>query len=388
MALSSNGAAAAPPEWDAILSASQKNLPDTIRLLINEQGIDPNHSNRVGQSALHVASLWGNGAYCVLETTSLYIVMTCVILTTSTKVESVQVLLDAGANPNVHNAITGATPLHCSIQSNKAGSLERQIETVQALVRAGADPSRGDFFGSTPAEYCEREEAALLELLQVEVPPVFVCIQEANVQELERILQEDASVVQSRLESMTPLLHVVNMLTEQQHSNECYEMMKLLLEHGAAANDAPTAERHGHLNIQEDPGDASLHRICMALKNDFCRENLYNAALLLKQQYHATVSPCTQLLLHDAARRNQLEFVTFLIQELDVNINIQGRQGMTALQFAARSGKLEMVELLLNQEGIDVSIQDDRGQTALDAARVNNKDDIVALFEQYSNASK
>ena len=50
----------APPEWDAILSASVKNDALGIRRLVQE-GVPASHSNPVKQSALHLASLWGNG---------------------------------------------------------------------------------------------------------------------------------------------------------------------------------------------------------------------------------------------------------------------------------------------------------------------------------------
>jgi Ankyrin repeats (many copies) len=55
----------APPEWDRLLSASQKNDVDLVRRVIEEEGVSPSHSNRAGQSALHVAALWGHGK-CVL----------------------------------------------------------------------------------------------------------------------------------------------------------------------------------------------------------------------------------------------------------------------------------------------------------------------------------
>lgn len=55
-------ASSSPLEWDQLLAASQRNLPDTIRTLISE-GVDPNHANRVGQSAVHIAAIWGHGAY-------------------------------------------------------------------------------------------------------------------------------------------------------------------------------------------------------------------------------------------------------------------------------------------------------------------------------------
>jgi ankyrin repeat protein len=51
----------APPEWDRLLSACQKNDPRLVRQLVVVERVSPSHSNRVGQSALHVAALWGHG---------------------------------------------------------------------------------------------------------------------------------------------------------------------------------------------------------------------------------------------------------------------------------------------------------------------------------------
>ena len=53
----------APPEWDLLLSAAQKNRADLIQEMITLGQVNPSHSNSVGQSALHIASLWGNGTY-------------------------------------------------------------------------------------------------------------------------------------------------------------------------------------------------------------------------------------------------------------------------------------------------------------------------------------
>jgi len=50
----------APPEWDLLLSAAQKNQPDRIKEMVRS-GVSASHANGVGQTALHVAALWGNG---------------------------------------------------------------------------------------------------------------------------------------------------------------------------------------------------------------------------------------------------------------------------------------------------------------------------------------
>ena len=49
------------PEWDLLLSAAQKNRPELIADLVQGRGVDPSHANAVGQSALHIAALWGHG---------------------------------------------------------------------------------------------------------------------------------------------------------------------------------------------------------------------------------------------------------------------------------------------------------------------------------------
>lgn len=48
------------PEWDRILAFAQKNNADGINYLIKEEKVNPSHSNAVGQSALHIACIWGN----------------------------------------------------------------------------------------------------------------------------------------------------------------------------------------------------------------------------------------------------------------------------------------------------------------------------------------
>ena len=48
------------PDWDLLLSAAQKNNVAKIREMV-ANGVDPSHANGVGQSALHIAALWGHG---------------------------------------------------------------------------------------------------------------------------------------------------------------------------------------------------------------------------------------------------------------------------------------------------------------------------------------
>ena len=121
------------PANDRILSFAQKNNADGIKAILAE-GCPIDHANRVGQTALHIAMLWGNTA-------------------------ALSALLDAGPEPevlNLANKISGATPLHCAANSNKP--LEGRIKCVEMLVAAGADVNAKDTYGSLPVDYTDSAE--------------------------------------------------------------------------------------------------------------------------------------------------------------------------------------------------------------------------------------
>ena len=114
------------PEWDKLLIAAQKNLPDIIKDLIQNKGVSASHSNVINQSALHIACLWGN-------------------------VEATKALLEEGASVSMQNTISGATPLHSCIQSSKEPKLNR-LECAKLLIEYGADVHQKDNFGLRPLD--------------------------------------------------------------------------------------------------------------------------------------------------------------------------------------------------------------------------------------------
>ncbi|KAL7572751.1 hypothetical protein ACA910_009016 [Epithemia clementina (nom. ined.)] len=103
---------------------------DTTRLcaLVQDHGISPSHANGVGQSALHVAALWGHVEFC-------------------------QALVDLGANVHAANALSGATPLHMVVQPPHKASLVQQEQVVDRLLAARADPTVPNHFGKLPVDY-------------------------------------------------------------------------------------------------------------------------------------------------------------------------------------------------------------------------------------------
>jgi hypothetical protein len=107
-----------------ILFRTQKNEADAVQALI-DGGVDPSYANGVGQTALHVACLWGN-------------------------IDVAKVLVKAGAKVNAVNGFSGAAPLHCAATENDRGNKEGRKECIKLLMTAGADPNLRDMRGETP----------------------------------------------------------------------------------------------------------------------------------------------------------------------------------------------------------------------------------------------
>lgn len=333
-------------------------------------------------------------------------------------VEAVEALLEHKANVNAQNNMTGATPLHCAVQSMK-GTLERRIECVDRLIAYGADVSIADFFGKTASEYCDDENAlAMAKRLQPKHPPLFEAIQDGNIEQVQELLtietsHQDGSATNHPLHEelflgQTPFLYALDLLladddeenengtaahtiSQQRSRSNIVEILKVLLESGANVNTASGGGTTNNNPMQalEGPVSSPLVRVCSALQNEYKNQNDAQVQILketcnLLVQNKAQITPELEQMLHTACRKDELDFAKLLIDVVGINPNVKGRQGMTPLQFAARSGKVEMVQFLLGHSNIDISLQDDRGQTALDAARVNNKQDVVILMENFA----
>lgn len=129
---------------NAMLSAAQKNNVQRLADLI-AGGMDPNWGNSVGQTALHVAVLWGNA-------------------------DAADLLISRGANVNKPNELTRGTPLHILCSSSK--ELGGRLRCAGLLLDAGADVHKTDGQGESPldiarqAAQMEPSQKPLYELLQ------------------------------------------------------------------------------------------------------------------------------------------------------------------------------------------------------------------------------
>lgn len=128
-------------DCDSQMGAVNYGHPSLVRLLL-AQGADPNYTYpETGETMLHLAALRG-----MLEANT----------------ECVRLLLEAGANPNVHckvgvatpaldfgTKVIGETPLH------RAAAFGSE-EMIQLMVKAGADINATDAHGETPLTWYGR----------------------------------------------------------------------------------------------------------------------------------------------------------------------------------------------------------------------------------------
>ncbi|CAG7719105.1 unnamed protein product [Allacma fusca] len=101
-------------------AANAKNIPVLTKLL--ESGTDPNASDELGRTALHIAACKGFS-------------------------EVVRLLLQSGANPNRKDSV-GNTPLHLAACTN-------HFDVVTCLLRAGTDVSTLDNHGRNPLQLAQ-----------------------------------------------------------------------------------------------------------------------------------------------------------------------------------------------------------------------------------------
>lgn len=374
------------PEWDVILSASQKNDADEVVRLLNEEGIPPSHSNVVGQTALHIAALWGS-------------------------VEAMEALILAGADVNAQNQIAKMTPLHCAIRGTFQSfqeTHERRVQCVRLLLRAGADAAicdmKGkDAFGCIDVAVREagvRQAGANVEEEMEEMRRVLKtcgasaselgrCIDEMDAEGVGRCLGGGDAPAPTEVEKglLTAAEKFKDLLDEGSADGRRYEsigrIMKLLLDAGADANAHPPVS-----STPSPLSEAPLHLVSSGLCSAYSTSPASasaaaNSAADVARDllaHGAKVCSATMALLPGAAHRGKVESVKFLIDAVGVDPNYRWRQGMTGLILASRSGKVDVVRSLLEYDALDLGVTDDAGKSAMDYATANGKAEIVELL--------
>jgi ankyrin repeat protein len=359
-----------------------------VRRLVDEESVPATHSNVVGQTALHIACLWGS-------------------------YESAQILVASGANVNAQNKMAGTTPLQCAIRGLAHSFKEthaKRLQCVTLLLEAGADAKLSDFRGSDAFEciadaILEAEqrgvgsiEAEMKEMTDalagagINKSLLLQCVENGDVEGLKACLESDGNV--SQKEKNKVLLTAVDKLKafvdEGSNDEEAFafatDMIRCLLEGGADAN-ARSTSSDPFASLEWEPLAMIAACICSAFPYNakFAMPFVSKASKYLLA-HGAKVDDNTEMLLPTAAHRGKLDALQFLVEVVGVDPNTKGRQGMTALHFAARAGKIDVVKWLLDYcDNIDIDIVDGVGKKAIDYATANSKQEIVGLLSKVGN---
>jgi ankyrin repeat protein len=282
--------------------------------------------------------------------------------------EIVQLLLDAGADPN----LPGCDPARGETASNNmrlgtivsvtplALALKLRRALAPLLVQHGAvlDIFTAAWLGdrASVSDFLDRHSELVNAMDPAEdfqqVTPLAHALAGGDIDVVLLLLNRGAEV---RVQS-GKLLGIAIMLNRP-------DLVQLLLERGA---DARTVDSLGPLGPSERP-----------IADMLIAHGARVPSFMLSRACRADVS------------RNELHRVGVLL-DYGADVNSRGREGLTALHYAVRSGKLPLIRLLL-ERGADVTARDPNGLTPVQhltktRAKVDHQS-VIDLLAQYGALS-
>lgn len=403
-------------EGRALLGMARDNRVQEIQSAV-ALGVPVDFPNPIGQTALMVASLWGN-------------------------LEAIQALLKLGADPNKKNE-GGATPLHFA-----AAGKRNAAAACELLLAAGADPDIVDEMGCMPYE--RADDPQLRTRLGGPDQRLFDYAAANNTEGLRELLTSGAVRTVRAFDQEGR--HALNVAVAQNNGTDA---IQLLVEvdkdlaimpdmtgncalHVAAEAGAEEAakvlipllskeqlnQRNLHLSeysqgswssgqvtitpwdktalaIAVETGDEDMARLLLAAGADpnipgFDGASCLHAAvqaqdadmarLLLENgadpnQPSKDISSC----LHAIAQRGPVALLKLLLKH-GADVKAVNDDGWSALHLAARAGAVEKVQVLL-EAGADPGLATKQGHTALALAITNGRSAVQKALEEATAAS-
>eukprot|EP00941_MAST-03F_sp_MAST-3F-sp1_P004732 g4732.t1 len=395
-------------------------------------GSDPNSCNRMAQTALHVAAIWG-------------------------ALGVGQVLIEAGANVNARNMMGSSTPLH-------AAAMRDQIEFAKLLLNSGANPMARDDSGRMAWQCASSDE--LRTLLGGPSPILTNAVKGGDIQKVINVASQKPELLFMRdAAGDTPLtlalerkdFTIAKWLVQNPQASgfvnqygsagvtalhmavqaENYDLVHMLLEAGAHPDvkeirdneytsgryekvDAKTGkkeivtdEHRSPLFLCVDNGNLAIAKLLIqegcdidARDGDGCTA-LYTALddsddedsddeaatsskkrkvaeFLLSEGAspdigNADIGMENTLLAWSASRR-RLDHVELLLQH-GADPNLPGKSGMHPLHMAARLGAVDIVKALLSK-GADITAKTPSGNDILKIAESNKRTELLNYLKK------
>ena len=277
----------------------------------------------------------------------------------------VGLLIDNGAQPDAYKSSFGHTALGAAVQYGF-------IDTVNILVKRGADVNKVDVFGWTPIYNAVRQDQReivrfLLEpRLNVDVnkadkigiTPINFAVLNDNIEIVRLLLErEDIDIYAPDHNGMAPIDNAVKFNRP--------EIERLL--RGTRLN--------AGINRADNDGQTPIH---IAAKNG----SVVSASFLLEREgidvNRADKNGNTPI--NIAVKSGRLEIARLLIAREDIDVNKADKNGNTPIDIAVKSGQVEAVSALLKHPKSDVNAPDQNGQTPIYFAVKYDRPEIVRLL--------
>ncbi|XP_018322447.1 transient receptor potential channel pyrexia [Agrilus planipennis] len=285
----------------ALLMSAWLGNEKCLKFLLDHHRVPVNCTDNNGRTPLHLASCSGS-------------------------VECVKRLLDAGAKVTIWDNAHKATPLHCAASRG-------HLSVLRMLIRHGANVDAGQNIKS----------------------PLYYAVRSLAVECVRELLEVGANPNTLQVFTETPL-HVAASLGS-------YEIIKLLIDHGAAVNVQCGSQKTTALHLVAEDGNPELARL------------LLDAGAHISATNRKLQTP-----LHLAALSQCVEIVELLLSR-GADPNASDANGRTPLHGAIVkiSDSCDCVKVLLNA-GANVNKPDIFGYTPLHLAALNEYSACVILF--------
>ncbi|KXZ54426.1 hypothetical protein GPECTOR_5g8 [Gonium pectorale] len=311
----------------AILGLARDNKPDEIRRLV-EGGVEVDLANEFGQTALHVAALWGN-------------------------VEAVQALLDLGADASVPNS-RGQTPLHFA-----ASAKRDPLAVCRVLLDAGADPEAVDMMGRQPYEMANSEDVR--SLLGGPDSRIFEYASAGKAEALRALLAEGA---------------------------QAGEEDKVILEHDPAMINFPDMSGNTPLHAAVEAGNLDVLRYLLSREpppelNNMNASEYAQGNWVLRGE---TLEPFDKTPLHAAVEAGDVEAVKLLLATGRCDVNLLDFDKASPLHTALEAGDEELAGLLL-AAGANPDLHNPDFKSPLHLAASRGKMSVLKLLLEVGRAN-
>ncbi|KAL1966584.1 hypothetical protein VTN77DRAFT_3995 [Rasamsonia byssochlamydoides] len=319
---------------EPLYSASAVGLTDVVRLLIADNNFDINRQSGVYGSALQAASIHGYD-------------------------ETVDLLLDMGAHPNIQSEWTPS--------ALQVASAAGHLEVVEKLLQAGADSNlQSKKYGTALQAASVNGHMEIVEKLIGSGADVNVQGGEYGTALMGALVAGHHAIVNKLLEAGADIHLQGGLYDNTLQAASCVgenELIRTLLKTGADVN--KQGGRYGTaLQAAAFNGHARTVELLLEAGADVNIESgEYGYAL------------------QAASANNHGEIVTMLLNA-GADVNAQGGKRFTALHAAiAEKGEMGVIERLL-RAGADINVQTYSGNALHTAARVGRKDVVVRLLKE------